>query len=245
VAFLDGDDYWTDPLKLAKQVASMESDPALAACFGGVMGVDETGAPIREVRARKGEASRFGVREVIRGECTVHTGSMMVRSVLGSRLPPWFPGLPIGDLPMLILHARHGAVALIDEVMSAYRVHGEGVWSRGGVRDGSARARRTRAHRWEALARTFSVLRRELGGEWDGEFAQRIAGWNEDLASLYRREREWGRMRRALREGWAASPGYWLRRPGAAARYGALAVLPWLDRFTKTGREAPLGAFRD
>src|SRR4029077_13622981 len=43
VAVLEGDDYWTDPGKLQKQVDFLESHPDFAICFHGVKTVNEKG----------------------------------------------------------------------------------------------------------------------------------------------------------------------------------------------------------
>jgi glycosyltransferase involved in cell wall biosynthesis len=43
---LEGDDFWSDPLKMRRQVAFMESNPACALSFHDWIHVDETGAPL-------------------------------------------------------------------------------------------------------------------------------------------------------------------------------------------------------
>ena len=38
IAFLDGDDYWTDPLKLQKQVDLLEANPDISFCYHNAKG---------------------------------------------------------------------------------------------------------------------------------------------------------------------------------------------------------------
>jgi glycosyltransferase involved in cell wall biosynthesis len=40
VAWLDGDDYWTDPLKLQKQVSTLDQNPEIAICAHRVIVLD-------------------------------------------------------------------------------------------------------------------------------------------------------------------------------------------------------------
>jgi len=50
IAICDGDDYWTDPLKLEKQVSLLDSHPDIAACFAGFLREEVvTGASALEI----------------------------------------------------------------------------------------------------------------------------------------------------------------------------------------------------
>src|SRR5580698_251142 len=48
IAFLDGDDYWTNPRKLAMQVAVLEADPTISLCGHFARWVKSTGEVARE-----------------------------------------------------------------------------------------------------------------------------------------------------------------------------------------------------
>jgi hypothetical protein len=61
----------------------------------------------------------------------VQTCSVMFRASALIGIPEWYAGLPIGDWPLYVLLAQRGRIAYIDQTMSAYRVHGGGVWSAG------------------------------------------------------------------------------------------------------------------
>jgi glycosyltransferase involved in cell wall biosynthesis len=51
IAPMDGDDYWTDPLKLQKQVNYMETHPDFSACFHNALITYEDGLDSHELNA--------------------------------------------------------------------------------------------------------------------------------------------------------------------------------------------------
>ena len=61
IAYLDGDDYWTSPAKLARQVEFLERNPDCANCFHDVSLIyDEAGMPSGTIspRLRRGPLQR-------------------------------------------------------------------------------------------------------------------------------------------------------------------------------------------
>lgn len=59
LAILESDDYWTDPLKLHRQVEYMEKNPQCGLVFTSGRFVDETGTPIGVKREIMGERCRY------------------------------------------------------------------------------------------------------------------------------------------------------------------------------------------
>jgi glycosyltransferase involved in cell wall biosynthesis len=128
VALLEGDDYWTDPHKLQKQVDFLEGHPDFAVCGHNVTMFYEDGskAPANLLPSNHREVSTL---EDLLFANIIPTCSAVFRRGLFGELPDWYHTLRIGDWPLHIMNAQHGKIRYINEVMAAYRVHPGGMWS--------------------------------------------------------------------------------------------------------------------
>lgn len=130
IAVCEGDDYWTDPYKLQKQIDYMEEHPA---CSMTVHAADRVLSDKKKilstVRPEKGNAI-FSVERVIEGGGDlVATNSMVYSKEKVSELAPFYLNAVVGDYPLVILAALHGTVDYLDANMSAYRVGVKGSWT--------------------------------------------------------------------------------------------------------------------
>jgi len=127
VAFLEGDDYWTDSNKLQRQVNWMDAHPDCPLCFHPASYVDEIGRPIRKQYPE--EPKRFYTLDDMMVQNWAQIGSVMLRRELMPEIPPWFSELLLGDWPLFILMARFGDLCCLPETMLAYRIHPNSHWS--------------------------------------------------------------------------------------------------------------------
>lgn len=124
LALCDGDDYWTDPMKLDKQVGFLDCHPETAVCFHPVRVIWEDG--------RKGsEFPPVGWRRDLSVEALIRRNFIQTNSVLYRRQAR-YDDIPAGVMPMdWYLHVRHaaqGGIAMLPETMAVYRRHPQGVW---------------------------------------------------------------------------------------------------------------------
>ena len=127
VAILEGDDYWTSADKIQKQVDFLDSHPECAVCCHRVKFMYETGSPEVDVHPLLA-AGPYVIEDLLKWNF-VMTCSAVMRRDLTDRPPSWLSEMKVGDWARTVLAARHGTIELMDEIMAAYRVHGEGMWS--------------------------------------------------------------------------------------------------------------------
>jgi glycosyltransferase involved in cell wall biosynthesis len=137
VALLDGDDYWTAPDKLQRQVDFLRAHPDFSICFHNTLVVYED-QPIQSHPFHMREPQHLishrmpkAVSDVddLAGGNFMQTCSVMFRAGLYGELPEWYLTMPTFDWPLHLLNAEHGHIAYIDEMMGAYRVRQGSFWS--------------------------------------------------------------------------------------------------------------------
>jgi len=129
IALLDGDDYWTDPHKLQKQVDHLDSHPEQAICCHDVMEVYENRQTLPHRFCPPNQKDTATLEDLLAG-FNVPAPSVLFRRGLFGEFPAWFFQAPIGDIPLHVLNAQHGEIGYLNEVMAVHRAHEGGVWSR-------------------------------------------------------------------------------------------------------------------
>ena len=132
VLFCEGDDYWTDPQKINKQVDYMEAHPECSMCIHAVNVVNLAGESViktGEKHAAEGDRD-FTADEIIGAQPgTTCTCSYCMRREYMENWPEFFKVADVGDYPLSILMAIHGTVHYMDEIMADYLEMHPGSWS--------------------------------------------------------------------------------------------------------------------
>lgn len=123
IALLDGDDYWTDPLKLQKQVDFMESNLEYSMCYHRVNLFDGN-TIIEDKSEKRSEETTLSMARDIR----IPTLSVLFRNV-GFKLSKELIGKITGSHFLFMQLSEHGKIKFLDETMAVYRIHSGGIWS--------------------------------------------------------------------------------------------------------------------
>jgi glycosyltransferase involved in cell wall biosynthesis len=129
IALCEGDDYWTDPYKLQKQVDFLEKNPEYVLCFHRA-NVLKNGKILPDpLEERYNRINHFPLSklDLLQQSNFIQTHSVVFRNRV-SEFPPEFKNSPAGDLLLYIELANHGYIHRIDDVMGVYRM-GSGIYS--------------------------------------------------------------------------------------------------------------------
>lgn len=122
IAWLDADDYWTDPQKLEVQVAVLEMDDSVGVCGHFVQQVKPTGEIVTG-RCPSQPPGRYGLAEIL-AQNFIPSPSIVFRNEVQRGLPESFFGLSgMVDWPILLQAARTGDIVLLDRIMANYVLH--------------------------------------------------------------------------------------------------------------------------
>lgn len=129
IALCEGDDYWTDPLKLQKQVDFLEWNSEYALCFHSIQILEPDGC-LREDYITHVPEKYEDIETLARLGNYIHTPSVVFRNII-TIFPPEFKESPLGDYFLYMLLGEQGKLKKLDDIMAVYR-HGVGVWSTNG-----------------------------------------------------------------------------------------------------------------
>jgi glycosyltransferase involved in cell wall biosynthesis len=120
-ALMDGDDYWTDALKLQKQADFLDAHPDYSMVFHNALITYEDGTPAHELNGP--DTKPFFTVDDLIGEEEIWfmaTSSTMYRNSI-AEYPDWFKASVSGDIPRLVLKAKQGKIGFLPDLMSVYR----------------------------------------------------------------------------------------------------------------------------
>ncbi|MDD4869214.1 MAG: glycosyltransferase [Kiritimatiellae bacterium] len=180
IAMCDGDDYWTDPLKLQKQVACLEADSDLAICFHNVDVVYDDGRESQPfVKTKIKEIST--IEDLIPRDF-IPTCSTVFRNRLFKEFPSWYTEYTFGDWALHFLNAEHGKIAYLDEIMAVYRIHLGGVSSKGDLPDDR---RRNLIKSYEEVLKFYRQIDEYFSYKYNRQIFHEMSNYSWYLAQLY------------------------------------------------------------
>ena len=128
IALCEGDDYWIDPLKLQKQVDFLEMDLGCTICFHQTLRKYEDQEKDPYFLMNFSGAQIFK-KEHLYTACIIQTCSVLFRRIPMEAYFENSAKLRIGDWPLFVYLAQFGDIGYLDEIMSVYRIHSQGLWN--------------------------------------------------------------------------------------------------------------------
>lgn len=128
LAWLEGDDYWTDTKKLQKQANVLDNHADVMISFHNVSLVNQEGVYQGDFFTDNAPPELTDINRLIMGNY-IHTPSCMFRHHVAEIIQPWIHFLTLGDWPRHLLLAEHGKIHYLPDIMAAYRNTQSGVWS--------------------------------------------------------------------------------------------------------------------
>ena len=141
IALCDGDDYWSNPYKIQKQVDFLESHQDYSLCFCNVKVIYEdpkkqSHPGYIDIKMPDGYLNTIPIPEettdierLARGNY-IHTPGVLFRNWIKEQgMPEYMSSVTIGDWPIHLRTATFGKIRYFREALVVYRVHETGIWS--------------------------------------------------------------------------------------------------------------------
>jgi len=146
IALCEGDDFWTDPCKLQKQVDFLEANSDFVLCYHEIKLLQPSGDLVYDKISEKSYwKSVANIYDLALFGNFIHTPSVVFRNVV-KKFPEQLIKAPIGDFFLYILLAEKGLLKKLPDCMAVYRL------STGSF------SSQTFEKRWENIRKTYQLI---------------------------------------------------------------------------------------
>lgn len=131
IAICEGDDYWTDPFKLKKQIDFLESNPSYVMSFHNGISVNEHGDQLNGSLLNTSTRRDLSYEDLLSGYYTIPTLSVMFKNGIVDYFPVEFYHVANCDTFLFLLLAQHGLIHFHADIQGAVHiVNDHGIWSK-------------------------------------------------------------------------------------------------------------------
>ena len=127
-AICEGDDYWTDPHKLQKQVDFMEAHNDYSLCFTDVKNYNQTDGKYVGSHVGKYDNNKLPADKkdlffyILMGKCRIQTLTALYRNEHKALIPKNSQTFMMGDTPLWLDLSQVGKLGYISDVTGVYRI---------------------------------------------------------------------------------------------------------------------------
>jgi glycosyltransferase involved in cell wall biosynthesis len=174
VAICEGDDYWTDPQKLQKQVDFLEQNPDYTLSCHNVDQVDRNGKSIKIIERLD---PQINLALVLKEGWFIRTSSILFNArVLENGFPDFFYEAYSTDYILHVLILKYGDGYYLPETMSAYRRHEGGV---------SQNDTKLQLERWIKKIQLLDKLDEFTAKQYSAEVSQHKFKWKKAVSFTF------------------------------------------------------------
>lgn len=121
IAICEGDDYWTDPNKLQKQIDFLEANEDYAMCCHNAMIIYEDKSYQPRIFSKIDTDTDFDMAQIV-SDWVIPTASMVIRSKFIKPLPDWVKNIYSIDFTLALLLMSKGKIHFFAASQSVYRI---------------------------------------------------------------------------------------------------------------------------